>query len=104
VRAYPQGEGAGDEGWLVTAELRYRVSDGLQLKIFHDQGGLTLDKRAYTTGDNHLHLGGSGVGMDVDSPWRHLTIGLALAWRSTGEPQSDADARPRFWGQMAWHF
>lgn len=102
VRAYPQGEASGDEGWLVTAELRYRVMTGLRVKVFHDEGGVTINRHDYQPDSNHRHLAGTGIGLDAF--WHRLTLGATVAWRNTGKPLSDEDENPRFWFRTAYHF
>ncbi len=39
VRAYPQGEAACDDAWLVTLELRRNIVEKLQASIFYDTAG-----------------------------------------------------------------
>lgn len=59
VRAYPSSEGAVDTGYQASAELQYKVSDGLTVGPFFDIGEGTMNKNI---GD-HRHLLGWGLGL-----------------------------------------
>lgn len=71
VRAYPLGEGSGDQGWLLVSELRYNLADNLQLFGFVDAGSLTMHKTVWAgwndaTPDqpNFYTLSGAGLGLN----------------------------------------
>lgn len=59
VRAYPQGEGSGDEGFLATAELRYHTKfKGLTLSTYLDGGHVKASKDgAYGNSDYRPYKG-----------------------------------------------
>ena len=81
VRAYPNGEGFGDTGWVAQTELRYAVG-GVVPYLFYDAGRVTLNKKPWTTLDNHRTLGGGGLGVRyVRDAW---SGSLTVAWRSHG--------------------
>ena len=94
VRAYPSGEGSGDEGDLVTLELRYDFagqSDGRQLQLvgFVDSGQITLNKNPWpgsagnASGSNRYHLKGAGAGLSYAPSDRY---NLRVLWsRAIGE-------------------
>jgi hemolysin activation/secretion protein len=63
VRAYPQGEGVGDDGWLLNVELRREIAAGVQAVAFYDAGGTRFSHDAYAAGRNHQTLRGYGVGL-----------------------------------------
>lgn len=76
VRAYPGGEGSGDEGWLLSGEVRYdppvRFDYGnIQLSAFIDYGHIKLNKNPWpnsvtnTTGKNSYSLAGAGIGASL---------------------------------------
>ena len=45
IRAYPQGEASGDQGYVATAELRYKTGvPGLVLSTYFDTGRVQLSK------------------------------------------------------------
>ncbi|MBU2322733.1 MAG: ShlB/FhaC/HecB family hemolysin secretion/activation protein, partial [Gammaproteobacteria bacterium] len=62
VRAYPQGEASGDQGWLANLELRYALTDAWQLSTFVDHGQVRLNKDTWASGENHRSLSGAGLG------------------------------------------
>jgi hemolysin activation/secretion protein len=81
VRAYPNGEGYGDTGWVAQAEVRYAVGPVVPY-LFYDAGRVTLNKTPWTTLDNHRALGGGGMGVRfVRDAW---SGGLTVAWRTHG--------------------
>lgn len=80
VRAYPVGEGVGDEGWLLSVALGWRASDTLAASFFVDTGGVTINRNVWPTWNagnprlpNRYQLSGLGVGVD----WRFAPQGLA---------------------------
>jgi hemolysin activation/secretion protein len=103
VRAYPQGEATGDEGQLVTAELRWRANDSWQLAGFYDDGQVTINRNPWVAGNNARHLSGAGVGATFNSG--KVSVNLLAAWRvGTGSPTSDVDRTPRAWLQAVRYF
>lgn len=73
VRAYPGGEGAGDEGWLFSLNLGKRFGDNLSTYLFYDMGGIRLNHTLWSNWNvsnpdlpNTYTLRGAGVGAD----WR----------------------------------
>ncbi|SHK24505.1 Hemolysin activation/secretion protein [Selenomonas ruminantium] len=65
VRAYPQGEGSGDEGILATAELRYHTKvPGLMLSCYLDGGNVHHIKNMVGS----THLLGWGLGVTYSRP------------------------------------
>jgi hemolysin activation/secretion protein len=88
VRAYPQGEGVGDEGWLASIELRHRFTPNLQASMFYDAGGVTFNRNRFdTSNDNHRHLAGAGVG--VDAMVSGFLLKASAAWRTSGGGSND---------------
>lgn len=68
VRAYAQGEGAGDEGLLGTAELRWHTPlRGLSLSTFYDAGTVRLARSAVSP-NNRVTLRGWGIGAAYSNP------------------------------------
>jgi hemolysin activation/secretion protein len=103
VRAYPQGEAAGDEGQLLTAELRWQVSDAWQAQAFYDDGRVKINRDPWAAGDNTRLLAGYGVG----TAWAGggFTLRAFAAWKAgTGKPTSDVSRSPRVWVQAAKYF
>ncbi len=103
VRAYPQGEASGDQGWLANLELRYALTDAWQLSTFVDHGQVRLNKDTWSDGDNHRSLSGAGVGARwAAHGWQ---ISATSAWKlGNADPQSDVDRSPRVWVQVVRFF
>lgn len=104
VRAYPQGEGIGDEGYLVNLELRKNITSRLQGVVFYDTGSVTISRNPYSFfGANKRKLAGVGVG--VNSQLFGVQIKAALAWRTVGgRPVSIPDSAvrtPNMWIKMS---
>lgn len=66
MRAYPQGEGSGDEGWQGTIELRFHTGlPGLSLSTYFDSGHVRLAKDGTSGGET---LQGWGIGVTYSQP------------------------------------
>lgn len=107
VRAYPQGEGNADEGWLVQLEARYRIGR-IEPFLFFDAGRVDIHAEPSRITppviDNTRSLAGSGPGLRyAGGP---LALEATLAWRHRGgAPQSDTrDDQPRLWVGASWQF
>ncbi|WP_447588296.1 ShlB/FhaC/HecB family hemolysin secretion/activation protein [Aquipseudomonas campi] len=103
VRAYPQGEASGDQGWLANIELRYALTDAWQLSTFLDHGEVRLNKDTWSNGDNHRSLSAAGLGARwAAHGWQVNTV---AAWKVGNDaPQSDVDRSPRVWAQVVRYF
>jgi PAS domain-containing protein len=102
VRAYPGGEGYGDQGILAQVELRYRVKQ-LSPYLFYDLGHVRINKHDGGS-DNHRRIDGTGIGLRAD--YKNLSSDIAVAWRTRGgEPLSDSkDRDPRLWVTVGYKF
>ena len=111
VRAYPEGEAYGDQGYLFTVEARYDlpplpegVPGHVQLIAFADVGGVKLNKNPWTDGDNHRTLSGAGVGVNWGDPGNFL-VRASYARKIGDEPAiSSPDKSGRFWIQLVKYF
>ena len=103
VRAYPQGEASGDQGWLANLELRYALTDAWQLSTFVDHGEVRLNKDTWSNGENHRSLSAAGVGARWAAyGWQ---VNAVAAWKlGNDDPQSDVDRSPRVWAQVVKFF
>ena len=107
VRAYPSGEGNGDEGWLVQLEARYALGPYIPY-FFHDTGRVKINASpaslARAPEPNHRSIGGFGAGVRYnEGSWNaDATIG----WRTHGgTAQSDGAKRdPRVWFTLGYKF
>ena len=115
VRAYPQGEGAGDEGFFGTAEMRYRLPfeedlpGSIVLTGFYDFGRSTLiklptaaDKAGNAATMRRVAGGGFGLNWEVPNNWY---LRATLAFRDTSKATADHLLRyPRFYMQFSKFF
>ncbi|MDO9151890.1 MAG: ShlB/FhaC/HecB family hemolysin secretion/activation protein [Methylotenera sp.] len=103
VRAYPSGEGFGDEGSLARLELRYDINQFTPY-AFYDIGTIKFNHNEFSNGDNRRTVAGSGLGLRFNTAsW---TADTSLAWRNVGgNPLSDTkDYQPMFWAGARYKF
>jgi hemolysin activation/secretion protein len=110
VRAYPQGEGTGDSGYVASVELRHNLTlksvPGVwQPFLFADTGEVRVNENPFAITENRRRLSGGGVGLT----WSHANdwqVRLALANRIGRQPSvaSDTDRHARGWVQVAKRF
>ena len=121
VRAYPVGEGAGDEGHLITADLRYNLPVSAKLGIFQvsgffDAGTITLQKNeviapSTATNRNNYWLQGAGLGFNyaysgtfaLRGSWAHV-IGDNPGRSVAGNNADGHSDKSRFWMQAMLYF
>lgn len=99
VRAYPQGEASGDQGYLFTGELRWQLPNpSIQLAAFVDCGHVTVNKDPWSgAGDNSLTRSGAGLGI-IFSSRKEYTVRMDYAWKVGSEKTtSDTDKNGRWW-------
>jgi len=105
VRAYAQGEGLGDAGWLASAALRWQPAPGWQLQAFYDAGGVQLNHRAWNraggTG-NRARLAGAGLGVGWATD--KLAFSLTSAWATEGRASDGSRGGARLWAQATVAF
>jgi hemolysin activation/secretion protein len=111
IRAYPQGEGFGDEGLLLDLEARVLLA-GLSASVpgqvsllgFVDAGRVTINKNPWYAGDNTRNLSGAGVG----AVWEDAGNFAVRAYysRKLGNEiaLSAPDESGRFWIQAIKYF
>jgi len=103
IRAYPQGEAAGDQGWLATLELRQALMPGWQGSVFYDAGGVDVNRQPFIAGNNKHRLSGYGIGLATT--FDAFSASATLAWRGgSAAPTSERDKSPRLWLQGNWRF
>jgi hemolysin activation/secretion protein len=107
VRAYPSGEGYGDEGWLIQMELRYSVG-AYAPYAFYDAGNIRTNAKPWEgSGVNQRTLAGTGLGLRYQRG--NWSADAALSWRQEGgKPQADTvDQRekgPQAWLSLGWRY
>ncbi|MDU2063532.1 MAG: ShlB/FhaC/HecB family hemolysin secretion/activation protein [Sporomusaceae bacterium] len=105
VRAYPQGEGGGDEGWLWRSEIAWKMPDDqFQVLAFFDRGQVKINKNAVGSGPNGRLLLGAGVGLLWQQPGKY-GVRLDYAWKVGREAALSAtDSPSRLWLQGVMYF
>ncbi len=110
VRAFPQGEASGDEGYKLTGELRWRLShlsagqNNLYLNTFYDYGSVMTNKDPYVSGANRRSLMGAGLGL-LWTRDRDYAMRLDYAWKIGNEQaMADSDKNGRLWIQGVKYF
>jgi hemolysin activation/secretion protein len=110
VRAYPQGEAFGDQGYIITLEARLllpkpeSLPGQLHLIGFIDGGSATINKKPWAAGDNRRSLGAYGVGLTWGEPG-NFAIRTYYA-RKLGDTAATSapDKSGRFWVQAIKYF
>jgi hemolysin activation/secretion protein len=111
IRAYPQGEGFGDEGVMLTLEARYllaglsgRVPGQVHLLGFIDDGKVIVNKDPWFAGDNDRRLSSYGVGVTWDEPGDFAVRAYYARKLGSELAQSAPDRSGRFWIQAVKYF
>ncbi len=111
VRAYPEGEAYGDEGYVLNLEARYllpKFSETLpgQMHLigFVDTGSIRINEDPWAAGDNTRTLSAAGVGIN----WVEANNFVARAYYAVKLGNEDAISAPdrsgRFWFQLVKYF
>jgi hemolysin activation/secretion protein len=107
VRAYPEGEAYGDQGYIATLEARLLLSQWtgklpgrLQLITFIDAGEIRFAHDPWFTGSNHASRSGYGAGLVWAGP-HGFTARASYARKLGDAPATSApDKDGRFWFQI----
>ena len=107
VRAYPNNEGGGAQGNLLSLELRYRVISAVQIAAFYDVGNIQINKFNQFEGaatPNRGTLQGAGLSISWTGPYNILVnatwatrIGSNPFANDRGFDQDGSFSRNRFW-------
>jgi hemolysin activation/secretion protein len=108
IRAYPNNEGGGSEGQLVTFELRQNLPLDLVLTAFYDEGHVTVNKNNNFTGapsKNNLAYKGAGLqlgwygpkNINIKAVWAHRIGENPFPVEATGHDQDGTKKMDRFW-------
>lgn len=111
VRAYPQGEAYGDEGYIATLEARLllrglmkQVPGRVHLIGFVDTGTVTINKNPWAATDDRRTLSAAGVGIT----WADYNNFLVRAYYAhklgNAVAVSAPDENSRFWIQLVKYF
>ncbi len=111
VRAYPEGEAFGDQGYLLTLEGRYqipqwsqRLPGQMQLIGFVDAGTVKLNANPWTPESNRRTLGAMGVGLNWWISSDFVMQALYAHKLGTEPARSAPDASGRFWLRAVKYF
>lgn len=107
VRAYPEGEAFGDQGYIATLEARLMLSQWtgalpgrLQLIGFTDMGEVRYAHQPWFAGPNHTTRSGIGAGLIWEGP-QGLVVRTSYATRLGDQPvTSGPDKAGRWWFQI----
>ena len=107
VRAYPEGEAYGDQGYVATLEARWMLNawtrplpGQMQLIAFVDAGEVDFAKDPWFTGPNHARRSGGGLGVNWFGP-DNLSLRVAYARRFNDQVStSGPDHKGRVWFQL----
>lgn len=111
VRAYPQGEAFGDEGYLATLEARLLLPQFSEQQVgqvhligFVDAGSVTVNKDPWDGSDNSRTLSGAGVGVNwIDN--NNFSMKAYYAHKLGSEDATAApDSDGRLWVQLVKYF
>ena len=111
VRAYPEGEAYGDEGYVLTLEVRKLLPKFSERQIgqMHliglvDTGTVTLHKNPWDAAPNHRTLSGAGVGFTW-ADTNNFMVRTYYAFKLGNEGATSApDRSGRFWIQAVKYF
>ena len=110
VRAYPEGEAYGDQGYVANVEARMllnRFSDipgQAHLVGFVDTGTVTLNKNPWFAGQNSRTLSGAGIGLTW-TDYGNLVVRAYYAHKlGSAVATSAPDKNGRFWIQAVKYF
>lgn len=106
VRAYAQGEASGDEGYVLTGELRYNLpTPKLQLAAFIDSGYVDGSKSGWMGGDPSRTLSGAGLGLIVNKQ-KEYSVRVDYAWKlsSSEDTTETPNKHGRWWLTGIRHF
>lgn len=102
VRAYPQSEGSGDQGWMANLEIRHNFQGDWQGIVFYDAGSVMLNRIPFSATPNIRRIAGAGLG--INTAFEQLQLQAFLAWRTQGgaaqSVPTTVNTTPTLWIQM----
>jgi hemolysin activation/secretion protein len=111
IRAYPQGEAFGDEGYLANVEARLllgglsaRVPGDVHLLGFVEGGHVRINKDPWDNSPNERNLSGAGVGLGWSDPGNYSVRAYYAVALGSEEAMSAPDKSGRFWLQAIKYF
>lgn len=111
IRAYPQGEAYGDEGYVARLEARFlltglpeRVPGQVHLIGFVDNGHITVNKHPWYAGSNSRTISSAGVGLTWNDPGNFSVATYYATKLGSGRAMSAPDRSGRFWIRVVKYF
>jgi hemolysin activation/secretion protein len=108
VRAYPEGEAYGDQGYVATAEARLTVPQvipgTIQLFGFADVGEVDYVKHRYFDGSNHAKRSAYGAGVSWNAPAGFAVKATYARKLGSADATSAPDKSGRGWVQLSKTF
>ncbi len=108
VRAYPEGEAYGDQGYVATAEARLTlpqvVPGTIQLFGFVDVGEVDYAKHLYFDGSNHAKRSAYGGGVAWSAPYDVVVKATYARKLGDADALSAPDKSGRAWFQVSKTF
>jgi hemolysin activation/secretion protein len=108
VRAYPEGEAYGDQGYIATLEARLMLSHWapsfpgqLQLIGFVDVGEVEYAHDPWFTGSNHAGRSGIGAGLTWAGPHDFIVKASYATKLGDAKVTSGPDSSGRAWFQIS---
>lgn len=85
VRAYPAGEGSGDEGYRATVELRHTLVPKVQGVVFYDVGSVRINRNPFGAAvNNNKSLSGGGLGLNAAVSDK-VQVRASVGWRTSND-------------------
>ncbi|TCT10164.1 ShlB/FhaC/HecB family hemolysin secretion/activation protein [Paralcaligenes ureilyticus] len=111
VRAYPEGEAFGDQGYILNLEARWqlpkfapRMPGQVQLIGFVDTGTVITNKSNWTSGPNRRTLSAAGVGINWAEANNFSVTAYYAHKLGNAQAQSGPNKSGLFWIQMVKYF
>ena len=111
VRAYPEGESYGDEGYIATVEARLllpslpeAIPGRTQFFGFVDTGAITIAEHPWFTGPNSAHRSGYGAGLIWSAPDNFIVKATYARKLGHQAATSAPDRSGRVWIQLVKQF
>jgi hemolysin activation/secretion protein len=111
VRAYPEGEAYGDEGYVLTLETRTMmpalsasIPGQVELIGFIDHGAVTLNDSPWESGNNHRALSSAGIGFQWVANNKFIVEAYLAHKLGNAVAESAPDKMNRFWIQGVMYF
>ena len=81
IRAYPSGEGIGDEGYRGTLELRQTLMQNVQGVVFYDFGTVKINKNPFGAAGTSNNKTLAGAGFGINASISTVQLKASVAWR-----------------------